>query len=108
MAQLGEYGRIERMRIGKSLRVKRLTEVTACFHILNPDDVQFLPPPPSPLTRWCPHCKSLKAVSEFYRNARRSTGYQPYCKTCDKAYVSEQRKRKRSHQRLSQERWYRG
>lgn len=108
MAHLGEYGMIERMRIHKSLRIKRLTEVAACFHILNPDTPDFLPPPPSPLTRWCPHCKSLKAMSEFYVDRSRSTGHRALCKACHRANVSERRKRKQHAQRLSQERWYRG
>lgn len=36
-------------------------------------------------TKVCTKCKTEKAISEFYKDKQKATGYRPDCKTCNKA-----------------------
>jgi hypothetical protein len=82
------YGRIERMRIGKSLRIRRLTEVKACKHWLNSGDSDFeaIPPRPERHVLWCYSCEQFKQPEEFHRNRTQTWRLERHtaCKVCRK------------------------
>jgi hypothetical protein len=83
---LGIYGRIERMRIGKSLVKRRPTEVSAARHIRWPDDPEFVPPPALASHLRCHTCKKMKAPGDFHADKRYILrgGRRTECKLCRK------------------------
>jgi hypothetical protein len=99
---LGVYGEVDTVRIHDTERVKYPTEVEACAHIRNPDAARFVPAPVGPLRIWCCGCKSLRLPEAFHRHRKRPSGYQSFCKTCQKAH----RKGKRLKQ-ADAGHWYR-
>lgn len=92
---LGIYGKPERMRIGKSLRLKRKTEVDACRHIRNSEDPAFIPAPepskakPEYPSDWlpCMRCGEMKPPTDFSKHRKHAYRQyrQVYCKTCVKS-----------------------
>ena len=93
---LGIYGRIERMRIGSSLIRRRPTEVTACKHILRPDDPDFVPTPREASHLRCHGCRKMKLPHEFHIDARNRLrqGRETSCKVCRKIERRNARKRR--------------
>ena len=49
-------------------------------------------------SKYCPNCKQVKPLSEFYKDIYRPDGLQSWCNTCQKTYRQSQ-KGKKVHQR---------
>jgi hypothetical protein len=102
MNHLGKYGVPQMIHIHDDPQIKYPTEVKAAAHIYNPSDAQFVPAPIGPLRIWCCKCRSLQPAESFHRHAGRPTGYQQFCKPCQKIH----RKAKNLRQ-IPEQHWYR-
>lgn len=99
----GVYGAVPMLRLHGAERIKYPPEKEACEHMRDPDAPKFVPAPVGPLRVWCCGCRSLRPAEAFHRHKNRATGYQSFCKTCQKAH----RKAKRL-KTVDAGHWYRG
>ena len=111
--ELGNYGTPAMLQVGGSLRLKHPTEVTACAHIYNPRDPQFIeaprgkrrkivPPAMRPDSAWCTGCRDWHSVECFHRDSTRPNGLQSYC-----IDVRAARRKVSTHTRNVSQHWYR-
>ena len=61
----------------------------------------WLGQPAEKITKTCPHCGKRKSIDEFYKNASKKDGHQPYCKDCMREYIRVRLRAKEKEQTKS-------